>query len=143
MSVLEPVVATLIANTKQFTAGLAQAEASMMNFTRQAEAAGTAGGANFAGGTTKGVRAGEQGVKRAAATVGEDLAAGVAVGGKKAEREAAIVGQSILSKLLAGFKGGTIGSMTKVFTSFGGKMPGIVAGAEGAATALEGAPASA
>ena len=139
MPVLEPVVATLIANIKPMLASLEEAKGAMSEFAASAESAGGTGVSRLADGVAGGAARDENKIKTAAETIGEDLAGGVQVGSKQAGDEVEKAGKGAADKFLMGLKSGPFSQVSNIFSSFGGQMPGLVSKVEGVGGAMEGA----
>ncbi len=139
MPVLQPVVATLIANTKQFTDSLAGAAGEMTAFQETAAVAGSRAGSNLGQGlgvgTTEKLLAERAIFNAAGQGIADDLSSGLSSGASKIEEELSNSGKkggTALQKALQG----PIKNLESIFAQFGGSLPKVVVGLEGLTAAL-------
>jgi TP901 family phage tail tape measure protein len=143
MPVLQPVVATLIANTKPFTEGITSATAGatveLTAFQDASYISGSKSGNNFGQGlgvgTTEKLLADRAMHNAAGKGISDDIASGLSSGASKIEEELSKSGKkggTALQKALQG----PIKNLEGIFAQFGGSMPGVVGKLEGLTAAL-------
>ena len=118
MAALEPVIATLIANTAEFTAGLDEAKAAMADFAATAGVEGDAAGAGLAAGTKDGATALETDLGAAGLAGGAALHDGVEDGTKDVADDLAKDGEDAGSKFSDAMSGG-LGKLANLISNTG------------------------